>query len=116
LPIATVQQEILVSVKMEESFVLSSPLLIGAEMIRASQSARDSFLYFWRGVHWGRNRIVPGLGMTAVKAPAGSCATIGRMLECGADTKTSAGRTALDIAEAMRWQSATTLLREHAGG
>jgi len=105
-----------VSVKMEESFVLSSPLLVGAEMVRASQSARDSFLYFWRGVHWERNRIVPGLGMTAVKALTGSCATIGRMLKCGADAKTSAGRTALEIAKALGWQSAMTLLREHAGG
>lgn len=39
------------------------------EMRRAEERARESFRYFWREVISDRNRIVPALGLAAVKAP-----------------------------------------------
>jgi uncharacterized protein YegJ (DUF2314 family) len=39
------------------------------EMQRAYERARDTFRYFWREVAWDRRRIIPALGMAAVKAP-----------------------------------------------
>lgn len=39
------------------------------EMEAASKKARETFRYFWRELHWERRRIVPGLGLAAVKAP-----------------------------------------------
>lgn len=38
-------------------------------MIEASESARQSFKYFWRELSWEHRRIVPGLDMTMVKLP-----------------------------------------------
>ena len=35
----------------------------------AAEQARESFRIFWREVTWERNRIIPGLGIAAVKAP-----------------------------------------------
>jgi uncharacterized protein YegJ (DUF2314 family) len=37
------------------------------EMAQARRAARDSFKFFWRELSWERRRIVPGLGMAAVK-------------------------------------------------
>ncbi len=39
------------------------------EMQRADENARATFRYFWREVAWERRRIVPALGLAAVKAP-----------------------------------------------
>lgn len=39
------------------------------EMQRAYENARRSFRYFWREVSWESRRIVPALGLAAVKAP-----------------------------------------------
>ncbi|WP_254510519.1 DUF2314 domain-containing protein [Anatilimnocola floriformis] len=39
------------------------------EMAKAHQQALATFKYFWRELTWERQRIVPGLGLTAVKAP-----------------------------------------------
>jgi uncharacterized protein YegJ (DUF2314 family) len=39
------------------------------EMQQAYEQARDSFRYFWREIAWDRRRIVPVLGMAAIKAP-----------------------------------------------
>jgi uncharacterized protein YegJ (DUF2314 family) len=38
-------------------------------MIEASESARQSFKYFWRELSWENRRIVPGLDLTMVKLP-----------------------------------------------
>ena len=38
-------------------------------MQRAYAMARQTFRYFWRELSWEYRRIVPGLGMAAVKAP-----------------------------------------------
>jgi len=39
------------------------------EMQRAYEQARATFRYFWREVAWDRRRIVPALGLAAIKAP-----------------------------------------------
>ena len=39
------------------------------EMQRAYENARATFRYFWREVSWERRRIIPALGLAAVKAP-----------------------------------------------
>jgi uncharacterized protein len=38
-------------------------------MQKAYENARASFRYFWRELAWERRRIIPGLGMAALKAP-----------------------------------------------
>src|SRR5690349_4024692 len=38
-------------------------------MIEATESARQSFKYFWRELSWEYRRIVPGLDLTMVKLP-----------------------------------------------
>lgn len=37
-------------------------------MLQASERARQTFRYFWREAFWESRRIVPGLGLAAVKA------------------------------------------------
>jgi uncharacterized protein YegJ (DUF2314 family) len=37
------------------------------DMVRASRQARESFRIFWREVSWESRRIIPALGMAAVK-------------------------------------------------
>src|SRR5262245_41912119 len=39
------------------------------QMHQAYGNARATFGYFWREVAWDRHRIVPALGLAAVKAP-----------------------------------------------
>jgi uncharacterized protein YegJ (DUF2314 family) len=39
------------------------------EMQAAYQYARSTFRYFWRELAWEYRRIIPGLGLSAVKAP-----------------------------------------------
>ncbi|PTX91939.1 hypothetical protein DB346_23570 [Verrucomicrobia bacterium LW23] len=39
------------------------------EMNQAFERARETFRFFWREVYWERRRIIPALGMTAVKLP-----------------------------------------------
>jgi uncharacterized protein YegJ (DUF2314 family) len=39
------------------------------EMQRAYEKARATFRYFWREAAWERRRIIPALGLAAVKAP-----------------------------------------------
>jgi uncharacterized protein YegJ (DUF2314 family) len=39
------------------------------EMFEAYEQARATFKYFWREIAWERRRIVPALGVAAVKAP-----------------------------------------------
>jgi uncharacterized protein len=39
------------------------------EMREASAEARKTFRYFWRELSWEYRRIIPALGLTAVKAP-----------------------------------------------
>lgn len=39
------------------------------EMQAAAERARETFRYFWREVAWEQRRIVPGLGLAAIKAP-----------------------------------------------
>src|SRR3954464_3104874 len=39
------------------------------DMKRAHRRARETFRYFWREVAWERRRIIPGLGLAAVKGP-----------------------------------------------
>lgn len=41
------------------------------EMQRAYEQARATFRYFWREIAWDRRRIVPALGLSAIKAPFG---------------------------------------------
>lgn len=38
------------------------------EIAEAEQKARDTFKYFWREMSWEQRRIVPGLGVAAIKA------------------------------------------------
>ncbi|MCB9678282.1 MAG: DUF2314 domain-containing protein [Alphaproteobacteria bacterium] len=38
-------------------------------MQAAMARARETFPYFWRELHWEQRRIVPGLGLAAIKAP-----------------------------------------------
>lgn len=37
------------------------------EILGAYQNARSTFKYFWREMHWESRRIVPGVGLAAVK-------------------------------------------------
>ena len=37
--------------------------------LEAAKRAQESFRYFWREVAWEQRRIIPGLGVAAVKAP-----------------------------------------------
>ena len=39
------------------------------ELLQASESARQSFKYFWRELSWERRRIVPALDLAMVKLP-----------------------------------------------
>lgn len=38
-------------------------------MEKARMTAKETFKYFWRELSWERRRIIPGLGMAAVKLP-----------------------------------------------